>query len=139
MSLSTFQDKTFLSYKGKWFVWEPSWESFRPIDAVEWTGQSFQIDDRAYCADPSDEWYGYGSSKMKQVCEALTPLYKAGAPPMETPAIGSKVEWFRDRAVMLSPCASRDKDSWKRMCRGRIHTCRNPHAIRSFTRRRRLV
>ena len=138
MSLSKFQDKTFLNYKNHWFLWEPSWESFRPITSVEWNGHSFVVNDREYCADPSDEWYGYGSSKLKQACEALNSLYTPNAPILETPAIGN-VEWFRDRAVSLSPCAPRDKESWKRMCRGRMHTCRTHTTLHKFTRRRRML
>jgi hypothetical protein len=134
MSLVTFQDRTFLDYKGHWFLWEPSWESFRPIDAVQWDGVSFVIDDRAYCKDPLDELYGYGTRQAKEVCDRLAPLRQQRAVAIETPVIG-KSEWFRDRNVALHPCAPRDKESWKRMCRGRVHTCRRPLVRNKFTRR----
>jgi hypothetical protein len=139
MSLVIFQDKTFLGYKQTWFVWEPAWESFRPIRSVSWTGTRFQIDERGYCDDPVSELYGYASPQMKQVCETLTETYgpKVGtATPISTPEIGP-MTWFFDRRVSLSPCADRDKESWKRMCRGRKRTCRRGNAEK-FTRRKRI-
>jgi hypothetical protein len=135
MSLVKFNDRTFLDYKGNWFVWEPCWEGFRPVEAMEWDGYTYRIVDGSYCSDPSDVFYGYGSEKMKQVCEALAPLYKDNAVTTDRLAIGPS-EWFRDRRVTLSPCAPRDKESWKRMCRGRVHTCRREQPVRNkFTRR----
>lgn len=134
MSLVTFQDRTFLDYKGRWFLWEASWESFRPIDAVQWDGTSFVIQDRLYCTDPMDELYGYGSTQMKELCSHLKPLRERKSLAVETPVIGEP-EWFRDRQVAVHPCAPRDKESWKRMCRGRVHTCRRAVARNKFTRR----
>jgi hypothetical protein len=134
MSVVQFQDATFLDYKGNWFIWEPSWEQFRPIQAVQWDGTSFRIRDEMFCTDPSDSLYGYGTEKMKQVCEALQPYYKPNAPIVPTLVVGTP-EWFRDRMVSLSPCAPRDKDSWKRMCRGRLRTCRHPPRVQKLTRR----
>lgn len=135
MSLVKFQDRTFLDYKGNWFVWEPCWEGFRPIQAVEWDGHTYRIVDTSYCSDPSDPFYGYGSESMKQVCDALAPLYKPTACSTDRLAIG-QTEWFRDRRIALSPCAPRDTESWKRMCRGRVHTCKREPTLRNkFTRR----
>jgi hypothetical protein len=134
MSLVAFQDRTFLDYKGRWFLWEPSWESFRPIDALQWDGTSFLINDRTYCKDPTDALYGYGTPQMKDVCDRLVSFHERSSLAVETPIIGQP-EWFRDRYVALHPCAPRDKDSWKRMCRGRVHTCRRPVARNKFTRR----
>lgn len=135
MSVVRFRDDVFLDYKGNWFLWEPSWEKFRPIDAVQWDGSTFQIVDTQYCSDPMDEWYGYGSEKMKELCDALEPFYYKGEPKqVESLAIGNS-EWFRDRLMALSPCAPRDKESWKRMCHGRTRTCRRPPRVQKLTRR----
>lgn len=127
MSLTKFSDDVFLNYKGTGFVWEAEWESFRPIDSVRWTGSVFEIDDRAYTADPTDSLYGFGSPKMKEVCSALSAKYASDIPnavPVVTPAVG-KTTWFMDREVALSPCAPKDRTSWKTMCRGRTKTLRN--------------
>ena len=139
MSLVQFQDHIYLGYKSNWFVWEPAWESFRPIHSVAWNGTRFQIDDRGYCDDLTSELYGYGSPQMKQVCdhlaEAFEPRFKE-AIPVSSPEIGP-LTWFFDRRVSLSSCAERDKASWKRMCRGRRKTCRKGNAEK-FTRRKRV-
>ena len=134
MSLIQCQDNLFLSYGKHWFYWEPAWEGFRPIDAVLWDGERFVMDDRQYCKDPSDELYGYGTKQMKEVCDLLKTKRDSKPLRVETPAIGP-VEWFRDRQVAFHPCAPRDKESWKRMCRGRVHTCRRPPLRNKFTRR----
>lgn len=137
MSLIKFQDNVFLDYKTNWFVWEPAWESFRPIQSVEWNGDVFQIQDSIYCSDPTDVQYGYGSTQMKKVCDLLTQKFESEIPSAKvvtTPVIGS-ASWFRDRHVVLSRCAPLDVFSWKRMCHGRVHTCKRIPRGKKFTRR----
>lgn len=136
MSLVRFQDKIYLSYKKHWFLWEPAWERFRPVHSVSWNGNSFVVDDREYCSDPTDELYGYGSSQMKQACDALTKMYSSQTlQNVHTPEIGA-LEWFYDRRVSLTPCCPRTKESWKRMVRGKYKTLRKGNAV-TFTRRNR--
>jgi len=128
MSLYSYQTLTFLDYKSNWFLWEPAWRGFRPLTSLSWDGTKFFLDDRMYCADPSDPLYGYGSVQMKQVCDLLTQTYEsklAGATPMKTPAIGT-TEWFHDRFVSFTPCAPKDMSSWKRLAKGRHDTLRKP-------------
>ena len=137
MSLTKFQDHVFLDYKQTWFVWESAWESFRPITSVVWTGTTFRVDDSLYCANPSDELYGYGSESMKKVCAALTETYGSRIKDITTssvPLIGTPI-WFYDRHSVLSPCAPRDKASWKRMVQTRGRTCRHAPRGKKFTRR----
>jgi hypothetical protein len=126
MSLTKYGDTTFLNYKQNWFVWEPSWEMFRPITACAWNGTEYEIVEREYCADPMDPLYGFGTPQMKQVCDALTTTYAsqlANAKLVTTPSVGP-TEWMFDRVVAVTPCAPRDRDSWKRMVRGRTRTLR---------------
>lgn len=115
-----FQDHHFLHIKDKWFMWERAWESYRPITSVYWDGNQFVIDDKPYCNDPTDPYYGYGSKEMKDFCQKIE---KRESRVVQTPEIGPLV-WFRDRKVSLGPCAPRDVASWKRMCRGKHRTCR---------------
>lgn len=138
MSLLQFQDTTYLEYKTKWFVWEPAWESFRPVTSVSWTGTSYRVEESEYCSDPTDEMYGYGSPQMKQVCDALTGMFASQiskARRVSTPAIG-RCEWLFDRRIALSPCCPRTKESWKRAIRGHNRTLRKAPADK-FTRRKR--
>lgn len=138
MSLYEFRDHLFLEYQGLWFLWEPAWESFRPVTAVAWDGYTFTIEDKQYCADPSDDYYGYGTEAMKKVCDALGELVLGDTVQhFETPEIGP-LKWFRDRFVSLSPCAVLDTASWKRMHRGNRRTCRKAPRGKKLTRRLRI-
>ena len=126
MSLYKYQNLTFLDYKSNWFLWEPSWSGFRPVTSISWTGTTFYVDDRAYCADPTDPLYGYGSEQMKEACLLLTKKYETGigdGTPLKSPAVGA-VEWFHDRFVSFTPCAPKDMPSWKRLVKGRHDTLR---------------
>lgn len=134
--LYEFRDKTFLEYKRYWFVWEPAWEAFRPIEGVSWDGTTFQIKDDMYCADPTSSVYGYGSPEMAQLCELLKDRYDNTATKVSTLPIGT--EWFRDRFVEMTVCAPRDAKSWKRMVQNRGRTCRKAPRGKKLTRRIRL-
>jgi len=127
MSLVQFQDLVILNYKTLWFLWEPAWETFRPIDAIRWNGVAFVVDDRKYTSDVLSEDYGFGSPTMRKVCEGLTEKFQSrisSAPRVQTPEVGP-TEWFRDRFVSFTPCALKDKSSWRKMCRGKHRTLRH--------------
>lgn len=124
MSLTRVGDTVYLQVKTAGFVWEPAWDCYRPITAVAWDGERFGIDDRAYCADPTDPLYGYGTPAMRELCIGLTKTYPpSSAHPGPLPGIGP-LEWLFDRYVSLSPCAPRDKASWKRLHKGKYRTPR---------------
>ena len=126
MSLYKYNTLIFLNYKSTWFLWESAWSGFRPITSVAWNGVSFRIDDRVYCSDPSDPMYGYGTPKMKELCDMLTKTYEQKletAIEWKSPAIG-KTQWFYDRNVAISPCAPNNIGSWKRLAKGRHNTLR---------------
>jgi hypothetical protein len=136
MSLVKVGDAVYLQVKSAWFLWEPAWESWRPITSVSWDGERVVLDDRAYCSDPTDPLYGYGSPKMQELCAALTKTYSpTNAVSGSLPAIGAQ-EWFFDRALSLTPCAPRDKASWKRFHKGKYRTPRRAPKTR-LTRRQR--
>lgn len=132
MSLVSFQNKIYLRYKQYWFVWESAWDSFRPIQSLLWNGTSFE-EENVYCQDPFSEVYGYGDEKMKQVCQLL----KQHETPKQVNwiCIGKNPVWMYDRFVCLSPCAPRDRQSWKRMIRGKHRTCRAAPRGKKLTRR----
>ena len=139
MSLFKFQDYVYLEYKKNWFLWEPAWETFRPIRSISWNGNSFIVDDKEFCSDPTDELYGYGTPQMKQICDAFAEKYTSqisNAKRVFTPEIGNIV-WFFDRRISLTPCCPTTKDAWKRMVRGKHRTLRKGSAVK-FTRRNRI-
>ena len=134
--LYEFRDTLFLHYKSWWFVWEAAWEAFRPIEGISWNGNSFQIHDERFCNDPTDTYYGYGSSQMRELCELLAEKHNETPVKVSTLPIGS--EWFRDRFVALTPCAPRDPKSWKRMVQNKPRTCRKAPRGKKLTRRTRV-
>lgn len=137
MSLTRVGDAVYLQVKSAWFVWESAWESWRPVTSVAWDGERVVVDDRAYCADPTDPEYGYGTPTMRELCALLTKTYSPQtAQPGLLPAIGPQ-EWFYDRFLSLTPCAPRDKASWKRFHKGRYRSPRSAPKTR-LTRRRRI-
>lgn len=136
MSLVRVGDAVYLQVKSAWFLWESAWDSWRPVTSVAWDGERVLLDDRAYCADPTDPEYGYGGPQMREVCAILTKTYSpATAKPGLLPAIGPQ-EWFYDRFLSLTPCAPRDKASWKRFHKGRYRSPRSAPKTR-LTRRHR--
>lgn len=136
MSVTEFGDYLFLEYKRYWFVWEPSWESWRPIDGLQWNGTTFVLTDGAYCKDPMDPHYGFGSPQMQTLCGLLDVTRSNPAKAVDCPAIG-ETTWFRDRFVSLTPCAPTDMTSWKRLVKGKPRTCRGPPPGKNRTKRNR--
>ena len=134
MSVVKVGESVYLDVKSSWFVWESAWDSYRPVTSVAWDGSRLVLDDRAYCADPTDPLYGYGSAKMQALCALLTTTYPpSSARPSSLPAIGPPT-WLYDRFVSLTPCAPRDKASWKRFHKGRYRSPRSAPKTR-LTRR----
>jgi hypothetical protein len=112
-----FHDRAYLHIGSRWFVWEPVWSLFRPVDGLAWNGATFVLDDTAYCADITDRQYGFGSEEMYQVCTKLSETWAdkvADAPVAKVLTIG-KNEWFFDRPMVLTSCAPRTKESWRAM------------------------
>lgn len=112
-----FHDRAYLHIGSRWFVWEPAWSMFRPVDGLAWNGTAFVLDDSAYCSDITDRQYGYGSEEIYQTCMKLTETWGdkvANAPVSKVLSIGQN-EWFFDRPMVLTPCAPRTKESWKAM------------------------
>lgn len=115
--ITRFHDRAYLHVGSRWFIWEPVWSLFRPVDGLAWNGTKFVLDDAAYCADITDRQYGFGSEEMYQVCTKLSETWAdkvPDAPVAKVLSIG-KNEWFFDRPMVLTPCASRTKDSWRAM------------------------
>lgn len=113
----SFHDRAYLHVGSRWFVWEPAWSLFRPVDGLAWNGTKFVLDDSAYCSDITDRQYGFGSEQMYQTCAKLTDVWGPkvqDAPIAKSLSIG-KNEWFFDRPMVLTPCAARTKDSWRAM------------------------
>lgn len=134
MSVYRFCDNTYLHYKKYWFVWESAWDGYRPVDALRWNGSVYEVVDTEYTKNPLSQFYGYGSAMMKKVCDMLTEKYPKEEAVLVKHLTFGPQEWFRDRLVNVSPCATRDVASWKKMTMGRRRTVRRGPANK-FTHR----
>ena len=134
--LIRFQDRVYLNVKNQWYIWESAWDIYRPISGVVWNGTRYEILDSEYCTDPTYEFYGFGTKEMEETCQALSQKFPIeNATPTSSFPIGNAT-WFRDRMACLSPCASKDTASWKRMLfNSKARTCKNLTRNR-FTRRK---
>jgi hypothetical protein len=122
MELREFQDRIYAKKDGQLYVFESTWDSFRPIERVAWDGERYAILDLKYKLDLFDENYGYGSLAMKANCRKLTQEaelddVKEIKEPVEFWKWSGETsaKWWFDRAcVFSSPCVSRDMSQWKK-------------------------
>lgn len=121
MELKTFQDRIYGRYENQLFIFEPSWDSFRPIEHVAWNGKKYIILDQKFKQDVFDPNYGYGSLDMKAKCRKLSQDTELDdAKEIKDPVefwkwAGEKeLKWWNDRPILFaSPCVSREINEWK--------------------------
>lgn len=121
MDLIAFHERIYGKYQDKLFVFESTWDSFRPITGIGWNGKLFVPIDSEFKKNLFDADYGYGSIEQRAECRKLiqeTELSEAKQ--VEDPIYvwrwyGEKnVKWWRDRpCVFYSSCVSRSMESWK--------------------------
>lgn len=122
MELCEFRDSIYGKYKNYLFKFETTWDSFRPISYVGWSGRDFVAVDAEYKQDIFSPFYGYGSKQMKEVCKQFTLTTELGdAIKIEDPVSfwkwcgQTRASWWRDRpCVFASRCVSRNISDWKR-------------------------
>lgn len=122
MELCEFHSQIYGKYQNQLFIFEPTWDSFRPIEKVGWNGHQYIAVDTKYKQDLFDKNYGYGSLEMKELCSRIirdTDLETAKL--ITDPLLfwkwcgESEAKWWYDRAcVFSSPCIPRDTNEWKK-------------------------
>ena len=114
MELINFKGTLYGKVDSQLFVWESSWDSFRPIEHIGWNGKELIAVDTKYKEDIFSPWYGYGSSEMKEVCRRLTDITELSVPESDSiPWL--KGEWWRDRNCTFAfECSPKTVQSWKR-------------------------
>lgn len=149
MELCIFHEKIYGKYKNQLFVFESTWDSFRPIEKVGWDGEQYSILDTLYKTDLFDDNYGYGSIAMKTLCKTMTDETELGDAKEITDPLtfwkwcGEKeAKWWYDRAcVFTDKCVPRDSGDWKKYLHYlhvRARTLRRP-LIGRLTRKRLVV
>jgi hypothetical protein len=128
MEVVQFHGKTYGKENSYLYVFEATWDSFRPITKVEWNGKKFAIRDATFKQDLFDQYYGFGSHEMKIRCKTLTENTELNGPELDPLSFwkwcGTSTEWFRDRQCVLSPC---DNHDWKKYI---ITTASRPRTLR---------
>jgi hypothetical protein len=122
METCVFHGETYGKYNSQLFIFETTWDSFRPIERVAWNGERFAPIDSKYKTDLFDEHYGYGSLEMKALCRKLTQDTEFdNAHELKDPVAFWKwtgetsAKWWKDRAcVFTNDCVSRDSLGWKK-------------------------
>lgn len=145
MDLREFHGRIYGKYNGQLFVFQSTWDSFRPIERVAWNGENYEILDKKYTEDVFDPNYGYGSLEMKALCRKLIQETELDDAKLITDSLdfwkwsGEKeAKWWKDRAcVFADPCVSRDNPAWRKYLHYlnvKAKTLRRP-ALGRFTRR----
>ena len=122
MELCEFHSQIYGKYNNQLFVFEPTWDSFRPIEKVGWDGHRYVPVDSKYKQDLFDEHYGYGGEDMKLLCKKLLRETELSHAKLLTDSVlfwkwcgEVEAKWWNDRAcVFSSPCVSRDTIEWKK-------------------------
>lgn len=121
MELCEFHSQIYGKYNGQLFLFEPTWDSFRPIEKVGWNGKQYVPVDSKYKQDLFNENYGFGSLEMKALCKKLLRETELSNAKLITDSVlfwkwcgETEAKWWNDRAcVFASPCVSRDTSEWK--------------------------
>jgi hypothetical protein len=122
MELRTFHGNLFGKVQKKVYVYEPTWDSFRPISKVAWNGSEFETLDSEFKQNMLSPFYGFGSAEQKAFCRKLAEETELeNAPEIKNPvdfwrwAGETEVSWWRDRPVVFaSACVSREGLGWKK-------------------------
>lgn len=112
MELVKYKDTLYGKLNSQVFVWDSSWETFRPIKKIGWNGSA--LTHVNLYTDLLDPWYGFGSSEMRDRCRNLTETTDRETYGTDISKLFTQEEWLRDRKIPLLPCAPRDGKTWSR-------------------------
>jgi hypothetical protein len=121
MELCEFHGKIYGKHNNQLFVFEPTWDTFRPIEKVAWNGEHYVTVDKKYKTDLFDDFYGFGSMEMKNLCKQLIQDTELETAKLITDSVlfwkwcgETEAKWWFDRACVFSDgCVNRDVSGWK--------------------------
>jgi hypothetical protein len=122
MELRTFHGNVFGKLNKKIYVFESTWDSFRPITKVAWNGSEFEILDYEFKKNLLNPFYGFESEEQKAFCrEVSEDTELEHAPEIKNPVDfwrwtgETNVSWWRDRPVVFaSECVNKTGSGWKK-------------------------
>jgi hypothetical protein len=123
------------------FVFEPTWDSFRPITKVGWDGKKFSTDE-PFKSNLFSPYYGFESPEQKVLCRQLAETTELDAREIKEPvefwkwAGLTSASWFRDRpCVFLNECVPRNWHEYVKYLGSRGKTLRRRIPSGRVTRR----
>jgi hypothetical protein len=116
MELKTFHNRIYGKYESQIYVFEPTWDSFRPIERVGWDGKQFAIVDAKYKQDLFSTVYGFENQEQKTLCRNLLEETELDDSVEITDPIAfwrwfgeTEAKLFKDRpCVFAGPCVEKD-------------------------------
>lgn len=141
MEVCTFHTRTYGKLNQTLFVFEPTWDSFRPIKKVGWDGKKFSTDE-LFKSNLFSPHYGFESIEQKEMCRKLTEETELGGREITDPtefwkwAGLTSVTWFRDRpCVFLTECSPKNWHEYLKYTGSRAKTLRRRIPSGRVTRR----
>jgi len=118
MDVIKHQDTFYLNLKGSLFLWDSTWDLWRPITSIGWNGNEITYNDSDYKKDIFNEWYGFNCKEMKDLCIKLTKLIDKTKFTENIELLFVKKEIFFDRKIeFLNSCKLKNSlksiQSWK--------------------------
>jgi len=118
MDVIKHQDTFYLNLKQSFFIWDSSWDLWRPITSIGWNGKEITYTDYEYKKDIFNEWYGFNCKEMKDLCINLTKLIDKTKFTENIDLLFLKKEVFFDRKIeFLNVCNKNNSlksiQSWK--------------------------
>lgn len=137
MDLVLFRGKIYGIFQAQLFVFEETWDMFRPITKVGWDGKKYSIDDQKYKTNLFSPYYGFESQEQKDLCIKLTNETELGnAKEVNDPIefwkwCGQETVWFRDRyCVFLNDCVEQNWKKYLSYLNARAKTLKRPPSRR---------
>jgi len=141
MEVCTFHTRTYGKLNQTLFVFEPTWDSFRPIKKVGWDGKKFSTDE-PFKSNLFSPHYGFESIEQKEMCRKLTEETELGGREITDPTEFWKwagltdASWFRDRpCIFLTECSPKNWHEYLKYTGSRAKTLRRRIPSRRVTRR----
>lgn len=136
--LIRFRGHIFGQDGSQWYVWEPRWDSMRPIDGYSWDGRRYVMQDSAYLGDPFAPNFGFGS-RMEDAVRVTQKWADQldSVPESKDAVIGNAPVWWKDGWVSLTNMEV-SPSTWKQRhqyLKTRPRTCRNPPRGKRSTKR----
>jgi hypothetical protein len=130
-----FQDRVYMHSKKGILLWEPSWETFRPVESIVWNPKHQQIEPYfgTYTYDLFDKEYGFKTSEIHDYCVEFTDENARHIGSAERIRdveafwrwVDKPLEWIGDRSLVLHPCAkNHSRKKYLEIFNLRARTCK---------------